>query len=82
MIDLARSPSGGLGFRPWVPERFVTEYPDRCRRLLDMLEGPARKADLIGSFALLVASAAFNITYARMSERGPLGGRRIGSITL
>jgi hypothetical protein len=57
-----------------VPERFVTEYPDRCRRLLEMLEGPARKADLIGSFALLVASAAFNIPYARMSEEDhPLG---------
>jgi hypothetical protein len=57
-----------------VPERFVTEYPDRCRRLLDMLEGPARSGDLIGSFALLVASAAFNIPYARMSEKDhPLG---------
>jgi len=57
-----------------VPERFVTEYPDRCRRLLDMLEGPAREADMIGSFALLVASAAFNIPYARMVEsKHPLG---------
>ncbi len=57
-----------------VPDRFVTEYPARCRQLLDMLEGPARDADLIGSFALLVASAAFNIPFARMIERDhPLG---------
>jgi hypothetical protein len=39
-----------------------------------MLEGPARSGDLIGSFALLVASAAFNIPDARMSEKdNPLG---------
>jgi hypothetical protein len=57
-----------------VPDRFVTEYPARCRQLLDMLEGPARDADLVGSFALLVASAAFNIPFARMVEKAhPLG---------
>lgn len=57
-----------------VPERFVTEYPARCRQLLDMLEGPAREADLVGSFALLVASAAFTIPFARMVEKAhPLG---------
>lgn len=57
-----------------VPDRFVTEYPARCRQLLDMLEEPARKADLVGSFALLVASAAFNIPFARMVEKThPLG---------
>ena len=52
-----------------VPERFVTEYPARCRQLLDLLEGPAREADLVGSFALLVASAAFTIPFARMVEK-------------
>ncbi|NUU41573.1 hypothetical protein [Tardiphaga robiniae] len=57
-----------------VPDRFVTDYPARCRQLLDMLEGPARSADLLGSFALLVASAAFNIPFARMVEKAhPLG---------
>ncbi|MBZ9944492.1 hypothetical protein LB533_25695 [Mesorhizobium sp. BR1-1-13] len=57
-----------------VPERFVTEYPARCRQLLDILEAPARKADLVGSFALLVASAAFTIPFARMVEKAhPLG---------
>jgi hypothetical protein len=57
-----------------IPERFVTEYPKRCGQLLDLLERPARDADLLGSFALLVASAAFTIPFARMSEEAhPLG---------
>jgi hypothetical protein len=57
-----------------IPERFVTEYPERCGQLLDMLEGSARKADLLGSFALLVASAAFTIPFGRMVEKShPLG---------
>ncbi|ACK50890.1 conserved hypothetical protein [Methylocella silvestris BL2] len=57
-----------------IPERFVTEYPARCGQLLDMLERPARHADLLGSFALLVASAAFTIPFGRMVEKAhPLG---------
>jgi hypothetical protein len=57
-----------------IPERFVTEYPERCGQLLDMLERPARKADLLGSFALLVASAAFTIPFGRIAEKAhPLG---------
>jgi len=57
-----------------IPERFVTEYPERCGQLLDMLESPARDADLLGSFALLVASAAFTIPFGRMVEKAhPLG---------
>lgn len=57
-----------------IPQRFVTEYPDRCRQLLEMLEPQARDANLVGSFALLVASAAFTIPFARMTEmRHPLG---------
>jgi hypothetical protein len=57
-----------------IPERFVTEYPERCGQLLDMLERPAREADLLGSFALLVASAAFTVPVGRMVEKAhPLG---------
>jgi hypothetical protein len=52
-----------------IPQRFVTEYPERCGQLLQMLEPHARERDLIGSFALLVASAAFTIPFARMTER-------------
>jgi hypothetical protein len=57
-----------------IPQRFVTEYPERCGQLLDMLEGPARKADLLGSLGLLVASAAFTIPFGRTTEADhPLG---------
>lgn len=52
-----------------IPQRFVTEYPKRCGQLLAMLEPQARKHDLTGSFALLVASAAFTIPFARMTEK-------------
>lgn len=52
-----------------IPQRFVTEYPERCGQLLAMLEPQARKHDLVGSFALLVASAAFTIPFARMTEK-------------
>jgi hypothetical protein len=50
-----------------IPQRFVTEYPERCGQLLQMLEPQAREHDLLGSFALLVASAAFTIPFARIT---------------
>ncbi|MCC7428682.1 MAG: hypothetical protein IT557_17455 [Alphaproteobacteria bacterium] len=57
-----------------IPQRFVTEYPERCGQLLSMLEPQAREHDLLGSFALLVASAAFNIPFGRITEADhPLG---------
>ena len=49
-----------------IPERFVTEYPKRCGQLLAMLESQARQVDLVGSFSLLVASAAFTIPFASL----------------
>jgi len=58
-----------------IPQRFVTEYPERCRQLLEMLEPQARKHDLVGSFALLVASAAFTIPFARMTEKQHPAGK-------
>jgi hypothetical protein len=59
-----------------IPHRFVTEYPKRCGHLLEMLEPLARERDLVGSFSLLVACAAFTIPFARMTEADhPLGRR-------
>jgi hypothetical protein len=52
-----------------IPQRFVTEYPERCEQLLTLLEPHARERELVGSFALLVASAAFTIPFARMTEK-------------
>lgn len=59
-----------------IPQRFVTEYPERCLQLLRDMEQRARKRDLLGSFTLLVASAAVTIPFARMTERGNPTGRR------
>lgn len=57
-----------------IPQRFATEYPERCGQLLEMLEPQAREADLVGSFALLIASAAFTIPFGRIVEVDhPLG---------
>ncbi|MBF0269950.1 MAG: hypothetical protein HQL44_15300 [Alphaproteobacteria bacterium] len=57
-----------------IPSRFVVEYPQRCSDLLCMLEADARKADLLGSFSVLVASAAFTIPFSRIVEpKHPLG---------
>jgi len=57
-----------------IPERFVTEYPERYGQLFDMLERPARDADLLGSFELLLSSAASKVPFGRMIEKGhPLG---------
>jgi len=58
-----------------IPERFVTEYPRRCGELLALLEQQARGKQLVGSFALLVASAAFTIPFGRMTENDHLLGR-------
>jgi len=58
-----------------IPQRFVTEYPERCGQLLQMLEPQARERDLVGSFALLVASAAFTIPFARMTEKQHPAGK-------
>jgi len=52
-----------------IPQRFTIEYPQRCAELLRMLEPQAREQNLVGSFALLVASAAFTIPFARMTEK-------------
>jgi len=64
-----------------IPQRFVTEYPARCRQLLDMLEPQAREAGLLGSFALLVASAAINIPYGQITEKNHPLGRPEGDLS-
>lgn len=63
-----------------IPQRFVTEYPGRCGQLLAMLEPQARENDLLGSFGLLVASAAFTIPFARMTEKGHPAGKPEASL--
>ena len=54
-----------------VPERFVTEYPSRCMKLLELMEPIAREKELLGSFSLIVATSVFLIPYERMQPRHP-----------
>lgn len=49
-----------------VPDRFAIEYPQRALQLIEMLEEPARKHDLLGSFGLLAAAAILTIPFERM----------------
>ena len=59
-----------------IPKRFVVEYPQRCVKMLEMLEPAARKEQLLGSFSLLVASSLFLIPYERMKKAHPLNSRQ------
>lgn len=52
-----------------VPERFVTEYPERCMQLFKLMEPIAEHEQLIGSFSLIVATSIFLIPYERMKAR-------------
>jgi hypothetical protein len=55
-----------------IPDRFVTEYPERCLALLDAMEPIAREKDLLGSFALLTAASILNIPLERLSKHHPI----------
>lgn len=52
-----------------IPKRFTIEYPERCAQLIAMLEYPARDMNLLGSFSVLAAAAAFTIPFQRIVER-------------
>ena len=55
-----------------IPKRFVTEYPERCMQMLEILEPCAREMRLVGSFSLMIASSIFLIPYERMKKGHPL----------
>lgn len=40
-----------------IPNRFATEYPERCLQLLDAFEQIASDHDLLGTFSVMMASA-------------------------
>lgn len=50
-----------------VPSRFAIEYPQRALELIRLVEEPARRRDLVGSFGLLAAAAVLTIPYERMN---------------
>jgi hypothetical protein len=59
-----------------VPQRFVTEYPERCLALLDAIEPLARERDLVATFALLTASSVLVIPYERLGRLHPMSRER------
>lgn len=55
-----------------IPRRFVTEYPERCLALLDVVEPIARDKDFVASFALLSAASVLVIPYERLGAHHPM----------
>jgi len=55
-----------------TPERFATEYPERCLELLDALEPVAREKDLYGTFSIMLASSILLVPWERVRNSHPL----------
>lgn len=59
-----------------IPNRFVTEYPQRCLALLDAMEPIAREQDMLGSFALMAAASVLVIPWERLANHHPMNGEQ------
>lgn len=57
-----------------IPDRFVTEFPERCLTLLESFERDATRQDLVGTFAIMLASSMLTIPLERLKSRHPLHG--------
>jgi hypothetical protein len=57
-----------------IPDRFVTEFPARCLTLLESFESDATRQDLVGTFAIMLASSMLTIPLERLNARHPLHG--------
>lgn len=57
-----------------IPHRFVTEFPARCLTLLESFEGDAARQDLVGTFAVMVASSMLTVPLERLRSQHPLFG--------
>ncbi|UZK68791.1 hypothetical protein OKW76_12175 [Sphingomonas sp. S1-29] len=55
-----------------IPDRFVTEYPARCLKLLAALELKANELDLIGTFTVLLATSMLTVPFERLRIHHPL----------
>lgn len=55
-----------------IPDRFATEYPERCLQLLEVCEPLARKLDLFGTFSVMLASSILLVPWERANNRHPL----------
>jgi hypothetical protein len=55
-----------------IPNRFATEYPERCLQLLEAFEPIAQDRDLFGTFSVMLASSILLVPWERASNRHPL----------
>jgi hypothetical protein len=55
-----------------IPNRFATEYPERCLQLLEAFEPIAKDRDLFGTFSVMLASSILLVPWERASNRHPL----------
>lgn len=55
-----------------IPQRFATEYPERCLQLLEAFEPIAQDRDLFGTFSVMLASSILLVPWERASNRHPL----------
>ena len=62
------------------PERFATEYPERCLALLDAIEPIAEGNDLVGTFSVMLASSVLIIPWERARNRHPLTQEQGGEL--
>jgi hypothetical protein len=63
-----------------TPERFATEYPDRCLELLESFEPLAREKDLYGTFSIMLASSILLIPWERVRNKHPLTQEHGGNL--
>ncbi len=55
-----------------IPKRFATEYPERCLALLEAFEPTAHKADLLGTFSIMLASSILLVPWERANNKHPI----------
>lgn len=55
-----------------IPNRFATEYPERCLALLEAFEAIARDRDLTGTFSVMLASSVLLVPLERIKAAHPL----------
>ncbi len=63
-----------------IPQRFATEYPERCLQLLDAFEPIAQDRDLYGTFSVMLAASILIVPWERANGRHPLTQEQGGDL--
>lgn len=65
-----------------IPNRFATEYPERCLQLLEAFKPIAAKQELSSSFSVMLASSILLVPWERANNKHPLKQEHGGSLQL